>query len=325
MRDLETYGPQRQQTLSLEDSQRYVARVLRDHRENFTVASWLLPRSLRPAFAAVYAYCRWADDLADEASNPQEAQRLLQWWRDELEACFAGHPQHPVFVALQPVWQDYQLPAKPFHDLLDAFVQDQQQLTYDTLNDVIDYCHRSACPVGRLVLGLWRIDDPALAALADHTCIALQLTNFWQDVRRDLVERQRVYIPSDVANAQGLDLSSLCVGLTSKRLPAGYRETIRALCEVTADQFLAGRALWPHVTGRLRFDLKLFTLGGEAVLREIERMDFATLHHRPVVRRGDRLGLVMRALRPPRRRSKHGMPALGDTGKNPSTREAVMP
>src|SRR5438132_169469 len=158
----------------------YCARLARSHYENFSVASLLLPRRLLPHFHAVYAYCRWADDLADEAGGGAEALALLRWWREELLRCYDGRPSHPVMLALRPTIRRFAIPPRPFLDLLRAFEQDQAVKHYRTYEQLLGYCRHSANPVGHLVLYLCACYDPGRAALADHICTGLQLANFWQ-------------------------------------------------------------------------------------------------------------------------------------------------
>jgi squalene synthase HpnC len=214
MQLLDRFGPEPQvaaPAVSLDEALAYVRGLASTHYENFSVLSSLVPRELRDDFAAVYAYCRWSDDLADETGADDAArarsEALLAWWRGELERCFAdpaGYGEqpgaHPVFTALAQTVRRHGLPAAPFHHLLDAFVQDQRVTRYQTWDELLGYCRGSANPVGRIVLHLGGYPDtPENAeryAMSDAICTALQLTNFWQDVRRDLLERDRVYMPT---------------------------------------------------------------------------------------------------------------------------------
>jgi len=200
LEQLDTFGPQRCEQLTYEQADEYTRRLARTQYENFTVVSWLLPVRLRADFQHVYAFCRWADDLGDETGDTDRSHELLAWWRDELTACYQGDPRHPVFVALAPTIEQHDIPRKPFDDLIDAFVQDQTVTRYDTWDQAIDYCTRSADPVGRLVLYLCGYRDAQRQQFSDATCTALQLINFWQDVRRDIIERDRVYVPRDIAS-----------------------------------------------------------------------------------------------------------------------------
>ncbi|MEM9789515.1 MAG: squalene synthase HpnC [Planctomycetota bacterium] len=290
--------------VSPEAADAYVRRLALGHYENFSVLSWFVPRELRGDFAAVYAFCRWADDLGDELGDgPEDRARgveLLGWWQAELEACFAGRTRHPVYVALARTVERHRLPIEPFADLVDAFVQDQRVTRYATWEQVVDYCRRSADPVGRIVLRLWGHHDAELDRLSDRTCTALQLVNFWQDVRRDIVERDRVYLPADLAAAHGLNLEAMAADVragrpTDPHEPAA-RAAIRDACERTAPLFAEGRTLLDRVEPRHRPTLELFSLGGEAVMHAIERQRYDTLRHRPALGKPAKLCLLGRAL-----------------------------
>jgi len=315
---LETYGPRQCPRLGYDAAMAYTRRLAKTHYENFTTVSWLLPRALRDDFRHVYAFCRWADDLGDETGDPQWSVELLTWWRQELDACYRGNPHHPVFVALLPTIQRHDVPRQPFDDLIDAFLQDQRMDRYANWQQIIDYCTRSANPVGRLVLYLCGHRDAQRQCFSDATCTALQLANFWQDVRRDAVERDRVYIPSDVAAAHGLDVETMVVAINADArrdaessaaccpqrqppslgitavLPA-YRRTLRDLVQRTWPLFREGRGLWPLVAGRLRTDVSLFTRGGESILKMIERANYDTLQYRPRLGRGRKVAMMMAA------------------------------
>ncbi|MFW6060981.1 MAG: squalene synthase HpnC [Phycisphaeraceae bacterium] len=309
---LDTFGPQRCERLSYDQAAAYTRDLARHHDENFTVVSRMLPRRLRDPFAHVYAFCRWADDLGDEVGDAQRSLELLEWWRSELDRCYADEPRHPVFVALHRTVREHDIPRQPFADLIDAFVQDQHVHRYDTWPQVLDYCTRSANPVGRLVLYLCGYRDGERQRLSDATCTALQLTNFWQDVRRDILERDRVYVPRDVAAAHGLAVPALVEAVRQSAaggdrddpvgdaalgaLESAYQATLRELVGRTWPLFAEGRKLWPIVDRDVRWSIQLFTLGGEAVLRRIERMDHRTLRRRPKLTRSTKLMLMGRVL-----------------------------
>ncbi len=311
-----------------DSSAAWVRRYTRGHRENFSVLSWLLPRRLRDDFAAVYAFCRWSDDLADDAASPGEALAALRDWRDQLDACLAdpnAWQAHPIFLSLRSTITKHRLPGKPFHDLLDAFEMDQTVTRYDRYEQLLGYCRLSANPVGRLVLMLGGYADSPenheRFAYADATCTALQLINHVQDVRRDALERDRVYLPSDLAMKHGLDVGLLarmirddarakgetsqgeadcpaCVGGSAglSALGGAYRATLADLCDRVEKLFGQGRRLWPLLdrgSGIVK-PVKAFTLGGEAVLRRVRAMGFDTPVRRPRVGRATRAGLLMR-------------------------------
>ncbi|MCL6503641.1 MAG: squalene/phytoene synthase family protein, partial [Pirellulales bacterium] len=200
--ELGLYGPRGvARPATLAEGRAYCRRLACSHYENFIVASLLVPAGLRQHMYNVYAWCRWADDLADEA-EPSEALALLDWWQAELAACYEGRVRHPVLVALAETIERFGLERRHFEALLSAFRQDQQVARYETREALLDYCRRSAAPVGRLVLALAGVAEPRCLALADAVCIGLQLLNFWQDVARDW-ERGRRYLPDETLDQLG--------------------------------------------------------------------------------------------------------------------------
>src|ERR1700688_4858696 len=215
---------------SPEEAERYTRWLAMHHYENFGVVSWLLPRSLHQHFYNVYAYCRWSDDLGDEVPDHARALALLDDWERELDACYAGHPSHPVLIALAPTIKAFDIPSEPFRDLLTAFRQDQHAPRYETWGDVIGYCRYSANPVGRLVLYLCGYRDAMRQQLSDATCTALQLANFWQDVSRDL-EKGRIYIPLDALAAHGLAEEDI----VARRFDERYVSLMKDLISRTRD------------------------------------------------------------------------------------------
>jgi squalene synthase HpnC len=240
----------------------------------------------------VYAYCRWADDLADESADSASALQLLDWWEDELRACYAGHPSHAVFVALWPTIQAFNIPLDPFLNLLTAFRQDQTVHRYSNWNSLLGYCRYSANPVGRLVLYLCGYDgDAERQSLSDATCTALQLANFWQDVARDL-KKDRIYIPLDALAACGLTEADLF----ARRFDIRYVSLMRDLIARTRELFRAGLPLAERVGPELRIDIELFSRGGLALLDAIEAIGYNTLEHRPTLSRAVQAKLLARAL-----------------------------
>lgn len=271
--------------------------------ENFSVLSSLVPFDLRDDFAAVYAFCRWADDLGDETGSGESARArstmLLDWWRSETRRCFAGDASHPVFIALLQTIRKHAPPITPFLDLIDAFEQDQRLTRYQTWAELLDYCRRSANPVGRLVLHLGGYPDtPEHAhryAMSDATCTALQLTNFWQDVRRDLLERDRVYIP---ALDTGVSADTLGDWMNRGDDPAArvpYIRMLRSLVERTWPLFEQGRPLPATLSPRIAPVVGLFGAGGEHILHAVERIGCTTLWQRPRLSKLAKLRLVGRA------------------------------
>jgi squalene synthase HpnC len=287
--DLTGHAPQ--SGCSPEAARNYTRWLATHHYENFNVVSWLLPKNLHQHFYNVYAYCRWADDLGDEVSNPMRALQLLDWWERELNACYEGKPSHPVFVALRETIVAKDIPKQPFADLLKAFRQDQTVKRYPTWAAVLGYCTYSANPVGRLVLYLCGYRDEHRQRLSDATCTALQLANFWQDVSRDL-NKSRIYIPLDAATAQGLNENDII----ERRFDERYVRLMQDLIARTRALFAEGMPLSKTVEGRLSVDIEMFSRGGLAVLDAIEAMGYDTLHKRPAVSKVKQARLLARTL-----------------------------
>ncbi|MFN3651908.1 MAG: squalene synthase HpnC [Armatimonadota bacterium] len=278
-------------TYSPDEARRYTERLARTHYENFTVVSWLLPRELRQHMYNVYAYCRWSDDLGDELPDSGMALRALEWWRDELVSCYAGAPRHPVFVALAETIERFEIPADPFHHLLDAFVQDQTVKRFPTYDDLLDYCTRSADPVGRLVLYLFGFRDAERQRLSDATCTALQLTNFWQDVTVDW-QKGRVYLPLEDLERFGVREEQIA----RREVTPEFRELMRFEVERARRLFATGLPLVHMVPKRLRLDLELFTRGGEAILNAIEAQEWDVLTRRPELSKARKARLILTRL-----------------------------
>src|SRR6516225_1872963 len=272
-------------------AQEYTRWLATHHYENFNVVSWLLPKELHQHFYNVYAYCRWADDLGDEVPVKERALELLAWWERELDACYAGQPSQPVFVALRETAVAKDVPKQPFADLLKAFRQDQVVQRYATWEAVLDYCVYSANPVGRLVLYLCGYRDEERQRLSDATCTALQLANFWQDVSRDLA-KGHIYIPLDRARAYGISEEEIVGRKFSER----YVGLMQELIGRTRELFDEGVPLAKMVDGKLSVDLEMFSRGGLAVLGAIEAMGYDTLNKRPEVSKGKQVQLLGRAL-----------------------------
>jgi squalene synthase HpnC len=277
--ELAKYGPDRTyEPMDRARAQTYCTGLARSHYENFSVASLLLPRHLLRDFHAVYAYCRWSDDLADEAGGGDRALDLLRWWRAQLLQCYDGTPRHPVMVALQRTIRKFHIPPTPFLDLLSAFEQDQTVKRYPTYDLLLQYCRNSANPVGRLVLYLGEAYTEERAALADHVCTALQLTNFWQDAARDF-DLGRVYLPEEDRRQFGYSDEDLA----ARRFTAAFAEMMRFEVDRTRDLFHRGLPLVEEVPESIGADVELFIHGGLAILRKIERIGYNVWNRRPVL------------------------------------------
>ena len=275
----------------------YCAAIARAHYENFPVASWLLPACMRPHVAAVYAFARLADDFADEGDEDEAARlRQLADWQARLHACAEGAtvpdgPHAQVFVALRHTMAACALPVGLFDDLLSAFGQDVATRRYATWVDVLDYCRRSANPVGRLVLRIADRATPELDEASDAVCTALQLANFWQDFAVDW-SRGRLYVPADVWRACGASPDTL----DPAALDPAWRASLRECCTRTRELFGRGRRVSDGVTGRLRWELRLTWLGGMRVLQRVEQAGFDVVHLRPSLGAGDVLPIAWSAL-----------------------------
>ncbi len=272
------------------EAREYCRRLARSHYENFSVASWFLPERLRQHFFNVYAYCRIADDLGDEVGDPETSLQLLDEWESELDACYAGNPRHPVFVALAGTVGQFDIPRKPFADLLQAFRQDQTIHRYETFETLVDYCRYSANPVGHLVLYLCGYRDAERQALSDNTCTALQLANFWQDVSVDYA-KGRIYLPLEDLRRYQVSEQDVAGG---RNTPA-FCDLMRFEVQRTREWFGRGWPLSAQVDRELAVDLELFSRGGQEILNAIERQGCGVLGRRPAISKTRKLALVVRA------------------------------
>ena len=279
------------QAVSREQARAYCSRLARSHYENFSVATWFLPKRLRQHFYNIYAYCRISDDLADEVGDAAESLRLLDEWECELDACFAGAPRHPVFVALAETIAHFDIPRQPFADLLTAFRQDQRVSRYRTFDDLLGYCRFSANPVGRLVLYVCGYRDSERQMLSDFTCTALQLANFWQDVTPDY-GKGRLYLPVDDLERFGVPESDI----SQRSMTERFRELMKFEVERAHRWFERGLPLASSVDSELALDIELFTRGGQEILRAIERQKYDVLGRRPAISKSRKFMLLARAL-----------------------------
>jgi squalene synthase HpnC len=272
---------------TLGESRDYCARLAKSHYENFLVASLFVPKALKQHFYHVYAYCRISDDLGDESGGPANALPLLDWWEEELDACYAGRPKHPVFVALAETNERFGIPRQPYADLLTAFRQDQTTTRYETYEDLLGYCENSANPVGRLVLYLCGYSDPARQTLSDQTCTALQLANFWQDVYRDY-GIGRIYLPLEDLRRFGVDESDIA----NRRFTPAFADLMRFECERTKRLFAEGMKLCGMVDKRVRLDIEMFSRGGQEIIRRIEAQGYDVLTSRPEIPKKRQLAIL---------------------------------
>lgn len=271
----------------------YCETLARRHYENFPVVSFLLPKALRPHFFALYAYCRWADDLGDEVSEDALSLQLLDWWESELNALFDGQtPRHPVFLALGETVKEFGIPMAVFADLLTAFRQDRIQKEYAAREELLAYCRCSANPVGRLILYLARMTDEEAFRLSDAICTGLQLANFWQDVARDWHEKRRIYLPKEDRERFGYTEMQFAQNVSTPEFQALLEEEVR-----WAESFFeAGRPLIQRVPRTFRLEIRLFHDGGKAILNAVRKEKFCVWEKRPKLGKCAKLTLLFRAL-----------------------------
>jgi squalene synthase HpnC len=278
---------------TLAQAQTWCKSLATTHYENFHVATFFLPASLRPHFHSVYAFCRTSDDLGDEVADTATATRLLAEWRAMLQQCFTQPEmsRHPVFVALQPTILQCALPMQPFDDLISAFQHDQVYTHHASLATLQEYSRYSANPVGRLVLLVSGYCAEELMLLSDEICTGLQLANFYQDIVEDRA-RGRRYIPADAMQRFGVTEEQL--------IERGFDAKVRAMMQfLVADaraRLLRGQKLVGLVDRDLAATLDLFVKGGHAILDAIAAQDYDTLRTRPVVSKAAKLRLLGGAL-----------------------------
>jgi len=276
---------------TLEEARVWCRHLAETHYENFHVATWFLPEKLRPHFHSIYAYCRVSDDLGDEVGSKDSALALLDFWGHELDACYAGRTRHPVFVALAETIRACGIPKEPFADLLTAFRQDQIVTRYANMDEVLGYCRYSANPVGRLVLYACGEASEEKFKLSDATCSALQLANFWQDVRVDW-GKDRVYLPQDDMQRFGVSDATIAAGVATDEFCALLRHEVG----YARSLFAQGLPLIGMVSRDLAIDLDLFSRGGLEILSAVERCNYDVLSARPAISKGSKLALGFRAL-----------------------------
>jgi len=290
-------------TMTVAEAYDACTKLAREHYENFPVGR-LVPKAMQPHVHAVYAFARYADDLADEGyagskkaegardvMTPEERLAALDDWERQLLSPAGTPGLHFIFIALHETIRKLDLPANLFTDLLSAFKQDVVKRRYANFPEVIDYCRRSANPVGRLVLLLHGHREEELHLLADHICTGLQLANFWQDVGVDL-EKDRMYLPEDDRKKFGVIEDALFARLTTDN----YRQLLKFEVDRAQEIFNQGAPLTKKLRGLLRVEIRLTWLGGTSILRKIEALDYDTLNHRPKVGKADMALLFLKAL-----------------------------
>jgi squalene synthase HpnC len=278
-------------TTSIKDAFAACEDLARTHYENFPVASRLLPKERRPYVAAVYAFARTADDFADEGSAaPYERLRQLEEWEERLNAAYEGRPEGAVFIAIAETAARTGIPRELLADLLEAFRMDVTTRRYAEFATLLDYCTKSANPIGRLVLYIFGEASERTLALSDNICTGLQLANFWQDVSIDRA-KGRIYIPLEDFDRFGYTETEFGKGTADGR----FRDLMRFQVARTAEFFDAGAPLVSEVGRHLRLELAVTVRGGRAILEKIARVDFDVLSRRPALTAWDKLSLVTAA------------------------------
>jgi squalene synthase HpnC len=277
--------------LETEDAFRHCLAIARDHYENFPVASHFIPGRLRPHVAAIYAFARAADDMADEGSRtPTERLDALAAWESNLDGCYNGEAVHPVFVALADTVRRFDIPRKPFAELLTAFRMDVTCNRYERFEDLLGYCKHSANPIGYLVLCIFEEVREENVRFSDQICTALQLTNFWQDISLDW-RRGRLYVPLEDLERFGYTEYDLEHAVADDR----FRPLMEYQVSRTRDMFWKGKELLNRVGGSLRFELLLTYRGGMAILDAIEGIGYDVLNRRPVLSAWNKFSIALSA------------------------------
>ena len=296
VKDLERFGPISSIPLiDVGEARKYCKSLAQRHYENFSVARLLVPTPLRQDFYNIYAYCRWSDDLSDEIGNAADSLQLLNWWRQELRACFSGVAKHPVFVALKETLRGRTLSLEPFEQLLDAFVQDQSVVRYTSQQEVFEYCRGSANSVGRILLQLACVEDSNALQLSDQICTGLQIANFCQDIRDDAFSG-RIYLPRDTWNQFQITESEILAGRATDNLRLALRDWV----DLARTQLVSGLPLVQLTPRWLARDIQLFARGGLTILDNIARSNFNVWDQSIEVSKNQKLKLLLRSILFPR-------------------------
>ncbi len=278
--------------ISLESAYREALRLTNSHYENFPVVSLFIPRRLRKHIAVVYQFARQADDIADEGkSNCELRIENLELYRYNFSRSLNGKYQNDFWLALHNTILEYKLTPKYFYDLLDAFKQDIYKNRYNSFDEVLNYCERSANPVGRIVLELFDIRDEESSKYSDAICTALQLTNFYQDVSID-IKKDRIYIPIDEIERFGVKLNQFEL----KQNNTNFEQLLKFQVDRTKDYFSIGRNLFARLPRKLEKQIKATVLGGEKILEKIGIINYNVLNHRPKLSKIDYMNILLKTL-----------------------------
>lgn len=277
--------------MEVEQAYQHCLQLAQDHYENFPTASRLIRRDLRPSVAAIYAFARTADDMADEGNDaPDKRLKQLDAWEVLLDRCEQGSVEHPIFTALGDTIRKYKLPVSCLHDLLTAFRMDVTIHAYATVDELLFYCRHSANPVGRLILALHGISHPTALTASDAICTALQLANFWQDFSRD-IPNGRCYLPEEWLELSGIS----SVDVLGKDMSDQIQPVLLQAIEYTDALFTKGRELLPFLPFRLKLQIAATLHGGRRILREVQH-SHDPLHQRPALKKSSWIALAPRIL-----------------------------
>ncbi|MFN9987409.1 MAG: squalene synthase HpnC [Pirellula sp.] len=297
--DLDRFGPDSEiPAMAVDEAFAYCQKLARKHYENFSVTNLWLPRSVQPHFCSIYAYCRWSDDLADETGSTDRASSLLRWWQSELDDCFRDRARHPVFIALRKTISEFDLPKDPFSDLLAAFIQDQSVTRYRDMTTLLDYCTRSANPVGRLVLHLARCATPETVRWSDSICTGLQLANFCQDVPVD-ARRGRIYLPTSLLEQHGLSDHDVLANRCQPQLAS----CVESLASQARSMLASGAPLVGQGPSWFARSIQLFVRGGLTILENIAAHHYDVWSAPITVSRSQKIRLLVDACFRPRSQS----------------------
>ncbi len=275
---------------SLEKSYQNCLSLARKHYENFPVASLLIPK--RKHIAAVYAFARIADDISDESHFNCETrlEMLNEYLCNFLDK--KDDPRYPHFLAVFDTIEKNKLSLDNFIKLIEAFIQDNQKFYYDNWDELLDYCKKSANPIGRIILELFSIREENILNLSDKICSALQLTNFWQDLKIDLT-RNRCYIPLELLRANGIEIKQ--IKMNNLNIDSLLCDVISECVIFTERLFDEGKKILNYLSGLFKFEIKLSILGGEEILNKIKALNYNTIQTRPVLNKLDWLKIFIRS------------------------------
>ena len=281
---------------NLDSAQKYCTKIAKSNYENFIISNWFTPKEIKQHIENIYAFCRYGDDLGDDSPfPPSDRLKLLNEWMKDLERAFnseklpwKGKPRHPILIAVSHTAETFNIPITPFKRLIEAFKFDQEKTRYSNFQELKNYCIHSADPVGHLFLYIYGYNDEELQKISDNTCTALQLANHWQDVSRDL-EQDRIYMPIEDMERFNYSLENY----KNKIVNDEWRSLMRFQVERARELFENGKELWEKVDSRLVVDLKMFTMGGLAVLDAIEAQGYDTWSKRPKISKLKQLRMLM--------------------------------